>query len=161
MDHTSNRSIIMLVACSAILNPIVCRGETTIFDHAFGTKYATHLSADVISKTPIWSEDAENPPVSARAAIKLADAARVKLVKDQTGFRWKRASVNLRFLDYCDRHIWEVWYEAEAKPKGMYGVVPSVPTIVRLIVMMDGSVLEPRVSSMDKGTDRRTPGENR
>jgi hypothetical protein len=111
-------------------------------NHAFGKAYATTVTQKALDASPVWRDDAESPPVSARKAIKLADTLRAKLVKDSKDFQWKRESAEILFLQVPDRCLWRVHYEAHPIRGGETGISPHLD----LIVLMDGTILNPVVS---------------
>ena len=107
---------------------------------AFGKLYTATATRAALDRAPVWKDDADNPPLSARKAIKLADEARGRQFKDSDEWEWYRQSVEL-----CDagggRWYWAVRYRAYYKD---IVFLLSLPEIY-LLVLMDGTVVEPTV----------------
>ena len=134
--------LVTLVPCRA--NKTGIYAEFT--SHAFGKQYVVAVTDNALEASPVWRDDAESPPVSARKAVKLADALRVKLVKDSKDFKWKRESAEILFVDEPDRCLWHVHYEAHPVRGGETGIGPHLD----LIVLMDGTILDPVVSGWNE-----------
>jgi hypothetical protein len=97
------------------------------------------IPAALIAKTPEWKEDAENPPISVREAMKLADALKDRLVKDGEHYQWKRESTSL--VQWDGRWCWVVEYFQH------YDVsLAGCPGNLRLVVLMDGTVIWPKIT---------------
>ncbi len=120
--------------------------------YAFGKEYTTVIREDVIEKSPMWLDTAENPPVSVRKARRLADAKRQQLVHDTARYKWRCESVALEFYDQVESPevdhrdarplYWHVHYEAH----GIHGET-GIPNALDLFVLMDGSLVEPTVTA--------------
>src|SRR5262245_476252 len=67
----------------------------TRISSAFGKVYRVTATEAALKKAPAWKDDADNPPLSARKAIKLADDARPRQFKDSDEWEWRRDSVEL------------------------------------------------------------------
>lgn len=112
------------------------------FSYVPGKAYVITFTREDLAKTPAWHSDAENPPLSARKAITLADALREKLVKDSDEWHWMRAAASIQFDNESGRCYWLVRYEAESAD----GVpLAGSPPHLRLVVLMDGTILKPKV----------------
>ena len=85
------------------------RPAIEMYDLAFGKVYHVAVTRAVLDKTPVWKEDADNPPLSARKAIKLADEARARLFKDTDEWEWHRESMELNDAG-GGRWYWSVRY---------------------------------------------------
>ena len=149
--------LLILLLFGAILLPVAKAGERddesllSYRSYAFGKEYTTVIREDAVKKSPVWLATAENPPVSVRKAIKLADAKRQKLVHDTTRFKWRRESISLEFfrgVEVEDRYkfpYWHIHYEAHG------GGETGPPDDLDLFVLMDGTLIEPIVSLPGKG----------
>jgi hypothetical protein len=71
------------------------RPAVEMYDLAFGKVYHLTVTRAALNQAPVWKDDADNPPLSARKAIKLADAARARLFKDDDEWEWRRDSMQL------------------------------------------------------------------
>ncbi|HEV3344171.1 MAG TPA: hypothetical protein VG125_27595 [Pirellulales bacterium] len=113
---------------------------------AFGKTYKSYMAHDAIRISPAWDEEAESPPVSPRKAIKLAEKMRKSVVKAPDGWKWEVMNLHLLFEEdqlsgevHC---AWHVMFQA-IPIKQKSGPIPFHE--VTLIVLMDGTVLEPTV----------------
>ncbi len=128
------------------------RGVHFKYSYAFGKKYACRISRDRLLKSPSWvMEQSDNPPFPAGKAIRLANAAKDKLVKDSDDFKWYLMFATLECLyppnfsedpDVRDKWWWEVTYEAHSRTGGEGGGVNDLV----ILVLMDGLVITPEVS---------------
>jgi hypothetical protein len=114
--------------------------DVEVYSLAFGKVYRATVTRAALDKAPLWKEDADNPPLAARKAIKLAGEAKDRLFKDTDEWEWHRESVEL-----CDagrgRWYWTVTYRAYYKDIVHILRLPEV----KLVVLMDGTVVEPAV----------------
>ncbi len=120
-------------------------GDLEYASYAFGRVYWSTIADDALAKTPRWKSSEENPPVSARKAIQLADARREQLVKDTKDFKWSRVSVAIEFTERPEECYWKISYEAHIRVGGESGV----PHHLDLYVLMDGKLIEPAVSNQE------------
>lgn len=116
-------------------------GEHRYASYAFGKKYVSTITNDALENSPKWEQTDENPPVSVRAAIKLADAKRAELVKDRENYKWRRKHAKLIFEDDDGSCYWQIHYEAEFQ-----GSLIGIPPYVDVYILMDGTVLDPKMS---------------
>jgi hypothetical protein len=134
----------MLLALAPLVALIAAAQEDRpaieVYDVAFGKVYQVIVSRAALDKTPAWKDDADNPPLSPRKAIKLADEARARLFKDNDEWEWRRGSMEL-----CDagggRWYWSAPYRAYYKDIVYIIRLPEI----HLVVLMDGTVAEPTV----------------
>jgi hypothetical protein len=112
----------------------------TLYSYAFSKQYIVTISREALEKSPSWTDDAENPPLSARRAIRLANGMKDSIVKDSNDFKWRLRSASLEPAG--DRKwYWLVYYEAEFQG----GASTGQPNHLRLAVLMDGEVIKPEV----------------
>lgn len=133
--------IFVMIHCLSVICHAANAGDVVYCSYAFGKKYEVTLSKDAVERTPVWRDDAENPPLSARKAIKLADALRTKLVQDGKKYKWKRKSAAIQFLPASNQCVWEVDYEPEFQID-----FSGIPPELHLFVLMDGTVVQPVIS---------------
>ena len=108
----------------------------------FGKLFTSRIEDDVFDSAPIWGEYEENPPVSARKAIQLADAKQTELVQDNEDYKWQCRFATLVFNRNTGRcYYWWVSYEAVFR-----GSTTGIPPSLDLYVLMDGKLIEPTVS---------------
>ena len=142
-------TILRLIApfCLVALTPCWCSGQThSYYSYADGKQFRVDFRREDVAKAPQWKADAENPPLSPRKAIKLANAVREKLVKDNDDWKWQLDSITL--VPTNERHegwFWLVNYNQEFVKGDLIGV----PPILVLAVLMDGTVPEPTVKKRE------------
>lgn len=124
-----------LVACAA------SNASAQIYSYAFGTKYEVTISRNALEKSPAWEHSADNPPVSPRKAIDLANAIKDSLVKDTTRHEWRLVSASLVPANAPGKWYWLVRYEAHVRVGGSSGI----PDHLQLVVLMDGKAIQPKV----------------
>lgn len=90
---------------------------------------------------PEWKADAENPPLSAARAIKLATDYKEALLKRSGEGKWECVGAELRLEQYINRWYWEVSFE----PHRGHG---SVFQHLIIVVLMDGKMPKPRVTKL-------------
>jgi hypothetical protein len=133
----------MLLTVAALVALLAPSGQVPIdlevLSIAFGKLYRSTVTPAVLAKTPVWDEKDENPPVSARQAIKLADKARERIVKDTDDWKWHREHVELH--EFFGRWYWTVRYRAYNTDIVFYVTLPELT----LVVLMDGTVIEPTI----------------
>jgi hypothetical protein len=123
----------------ALLSPLV-HASPTFVSYAFGKQYAVTISREALENSPAWKDDVDNPPLSARKAIKLAEELKNALVKDSKEYKWKLVSAELH---PGDKWFWLINYEA----KFQLGDSSGIPNNLRLVVLMDGTVIKPEVAN--------------
>lgn len=124
-----------------------------LFGQAFGKKYIVTVTDAAIQNTPDWDDDAENPPVSAKKAMKLATVMKDSLVKDSDKFKWEMRSLSL--MEIKDKWLWVAHLQAmENGPLSSEPVAASEghkdPHYLSLVVLMDGSVIKPVIEVVDE-----------
>ena len=92
-----------------------------------------------MKNSPTWEDDAENPPLSARRAVKLANELKNFLVKDSEIWEWKYESASLLQGLVVGKWYWLIQYKAHLKSGGLGGGQPNLS----LVVLMDGTVVKP------------------
>jgi hypothetical protein len=117
------------------------------YDFDQGKRYDFSIHDDVLSRTPAWRVDKEFPPLSPRKAEASAREQLKKLVKEPE--RWSRRTIELHEME-AGKWIYLVKFNG-FHPLGVFdGPVPTMG----LVVLMDGSVIDPRISpyeTADKG----------
>lgn len=104
----------------------------------------SRVTREQLLKTPVWRVQDDSPPLSPRQADDLATARFQKLVKDVTLSKdtkfFMRDSISL--VDMGDNLHWV--YVVSFK---WTGAVFGPPPQVRIMVLMDGTVIEPKVET--------------
>jgi hypothetical protein len=128
---------LIVVAVVAVFVAMPVRADTTYSSYAFSKQYIVSISRAALEKAPSWKDDADNPPLSAKKAIKLANEMKDSLVKDTEDFKWKLESAALKPAG-DGKWYWLVHYDAvfQSAPTGQ-------PNHLRLVVLMDGTVIKP------------------
>lgn len=137
-------SLAILSIVSAIVGtaPSLCAaaGGTIAYSRVGGKDYAAIITKKALSRSPEWRQEDENPPISARKAMKLAAKKKDLFFGDESK-EWRFESVSLTKL-------WENWYwVARYQPRA-----PSkARQELRIVVLMDGTVIQPTLAD---GTER-------
>jgi hypothetical protein len=130
----------MRTAVAVVLGiPCLVFANETIYSYTLDKCYTVTVPREALKASPAWDVEQENPPLSARKAIKLANGKKGKLVRDSKDWKWNFSSASLQQGDE-DQWYWLVSYEAWPKKGGLEGVAP----FLRLVVLMDGTVIEPK-----------------
>ena len=117
----------------------------TIYSNAFDNEYISDILLSDLMKSPAWQDNADNPPISARRAIQLAGQMRRTLFKDNEDYHWQLYAAEIGF-GRNRRCWWDVHFLARSTTGGS-----GVPDDLHVIVLMDGTVLKPKVSSKKAG----------
>ena len=127
----------LFVVCSIC---VTGRGQAsaTYNDYHAGKRYDFEISAELLAKTPVWSENEDCPPLAARAAIKIAKAQMGKLFDDAD--KWSNRSFQLTQLG--ERWVYLVEFMEPIPP----GATEHLSSPFRVPVLMDGETVEPKVS---------------
>jgi len=140
------RTIVLVALCAGFSPGLLAGERETYTGYTFGKNYAVTISEQDFKNSPAWDKQAENPPLPAQKALKLATAAKDTLVRDSQTWKWRLADVTLKSFGNREdsrKWYWIVRYEAEHAPDpataGSAGVCPELYVIVR----MDGTVLPP------------------
>jgi len=141
--------------------PVLARPQTMweygqqIPSFAFGRRFITSVDLKRLRETPEWKPNAENPPISARRALALAD----EVVRDLEKGESEWSAETERFLDAVslflageNRWFWRVEYFWLPRTSGSSGTPPNLC----LYVLMDGMVVKPQEVEWGPG-----PGELR
>ena len=131
----------MAPACIPVLLLLVPMSDpgvrVTIYSDPGDKGYIVNVTQAALDKAPVWKVDADTPPIPARTAMKLAAAMKGKLVKIPDGGRWELTSMLL--VDArAGQWYWQANYEWRRN-----GASTGVPPYLRLVVLMDGTVIEP------------------
>jgi hypothetical protein len=57
------------------------------YSHVPSKQYVVTIPVAALEKSPAWTDDAENPPVSARKAIKLANEMKDRVVRNSNEYK--------------------------------------------------------------------------
>ena len=107
---------------------------------AFGKVYSVTVNDDQLDASPAWAEDEEHPPLSARHAMKLATELKDRLVNDSDDYKWKLETAS---LNAASEHKW--YWLIQFGVDYRSAIFAGTPPDLRLVVLMDGTVIEPRV----------------
>jgi hypothetical protein len=127
-----------LLSLAATLSQVsaVREAEYSIDSEAFGQTYWSYVFREQLEKTPVWKRDADNPPISARRAIEIAEKEVAK-VPAEDGLN--RVVDAVALVPVRDRWIWRVSFVWKVKVGGSTGV----PDHFYVLVLMDGSPIKP------------------
>jgi hypothetical protein len=111
---------------------------------AFGKRYVVTISQPALDESPEWDAEADNPPLGARKALKLATDMKNSLVEDSEKFKWRLESLSLKPVP-SGKWYWLANYEAW--PRGQF---EGRTERLRLVVLMDGTAIQPEVMNIRK-----------
>jgi hypothetical protein len=113
----------------------------TFYSYAGGKKFAVTVPDEAVKKAPAWKDDSDDPPLSARRALKAADAVKDRLLGDaKTGY--KLDGLTLEPYPLSKEGSGWIWVANYRSTAGSAGVIP----FLRLAILMDGTVVEPVVT---------------
>jgi hypothetical protein len=112
----------------------------TLSSYAEGKRFDFEVTREQLLKTTAWKAEDDFPPLSPRKAEKLATIKFGKLIKNTKG--WERERISLQTIG--DNERW--FYVVEFSHHGSDGP----PPYFKIIVLMDGTVIEPKVSVPDR-----------
>ncbi|HEV8003995.1 MAG TPA: hypothetical protein VGP63_29285 [Planctomycetaceae bacterium] len=122
--------------------PRVTHADEFFHGHHFGKSYNVAVTCEVLKKAPVWDESrAENPPISARKALKVATDFRKTLIPDSPKWRWELKFLALHKTD--GRWYWLADFLVVPQPGGIDGESPDF----FVAVLMDGTVVKPDVDN--------------
>jgi hypothetical protein len=98
-------------------------------------RYELKVMQSALDAAPMWREDQPNPPLAARQAIGMAKEKLVKMHPESAN--WNLRTVNLTKLDAKGQWIYCIRFEVPERSPHM------IPTPFDMIVLMDGTVVEP------------------
>lgn len=122
---------------AVIVAIVLCASSNLLaqtYSYAHGKRFAVTVTDEAVMKAPAWKVDADDPPLAARKAMKIANEALPRLLPDA-----KKGEFKFRELSLCPHSdkgwYWEVLYCGNS----FTGIAPAI----RIVVLMDGSVVEP------------------
>lgn len=136
-----SRLLLALVCCILFASAPRTTHAQTYSSYAFSKQYKVEITRENLNASPEWKENEENPPLSARKAIVIATKLKDKLVKDSVEFKWKLQRASLTPA-VNDKWYWLVHFDAEFQ-----GGSSGIPNHLRLVVLMDGTAVEPIVKN--------------
>jgi hypothetical protein len=147
-----NKLLVLLILPVSLLSS-PCPAQT-YYSYAFGKQYAFKITTEMLAKSPSWPENSDNPPLPARKAIRLATALKDRLVKDSEAFKWHLVSAQLErnwgLKTDTGKWWWLINFEAHVRVGGQSGR----PINLRVVVLMDGTVIEPTICDEEEEVDR-------
>jgi hypothetical protein len=100
--------------------------------------FVAKLTNEALDRTPFWKET-DNPPLSAKVAIRAADKKRAALVKDTLTHAWSLTEAAL--VPDKGKWYWRIRYELYPTRKDT--LMSGRPYSIYILVLMDGTVVEP------------------
>jgi len=142
------RSFIAVVAILAQCSCLSADDEATFVGTDFDDTYTVTVTLGDLQKTPSWITRTENPPLTARKAMKRATDFKNTFVKDAPGWKWRFAYIGLRHAATAGAS--EKWYwVAHYKEYPTHGGLGGAPPDLYVVVLMDGTVVKPVVKKRD------------
>jgi hypothetical protein len=103
-------------------------------------RYDFNITYEQLNETPAWTQDAENPPLSARKAIAQARDYLPKVLTDAK--QWRLGTLGLTAVGDKDKWVYVVEFLGPHPPGVADGPVPSM----KLVVLMNGMCVKPVIS---------------
>ena len=130
-------SFLAVLLCVATTVQADVFSSYSLSSYVSGKRFNFEITREQVLKTPVWKADVDSPPLAPRKAEQLATEKFRKLITDTED--WKRESITLE--DTGDGLHW-IYIVAFTK----VGAYAGLPPYLRVIVLMDGNVIEPNVS---------------
>jgi hypothetical protein len=155
------RAIVFVALCAGFPPGLLAGERETYIGFTFGKNYAVTISEQDFQNSPAWDPHAENPPLAAQRALKLATAAKDTLVHDSKTWKWRAAELTLTNFGSRDdprKWYWAVRYQADHAPEPALAASAGVAPELTVIVRMDGTVLPPAGDGpQERPSSTRTP----
>jgi hypothetical protein len=134
-----SRHVLPLLAILVTGMPV--HAEITIPGRLCGNVQYITITDAALARSPAWTAEAANPPVSAREAMRLAGAQKARILHDTKDCcYWQFESIMLVAAGES-KWFWMVEYQEHCCPGvGLQGV----PGVCRFVILMDGTVLVPK-----------------
>ena len=121
----------------------VWSGATEVSTYASGKQFTVALPK--VAAGPRWEHGKKHPPLSAAEAIALAVEKSKGFVKDEGDLIWGIKDATLMpWKPHEGYWSWSIRFEQRPDMSGGGGYSGPLPTFV-LMVLMDGTVIEPKV----------------
>jgi hypothetical protein len=124
--------VLLLVAGSSMAQ--------TTFSYANGKRFGVTVTEEALKKAPTWKAEADDPPLAARKAMKIADAAFARLLPEAKKDEFRLEYLILR-TGPGNGWYWVAQYRATGGGTG-------IPSALQVVILMDGSVVEPVVTNV-------------
>ncbi len=105
-----------------------------------GKKYVYRVAAEALARSPGRQANAPNPPLPARTAMERAEEFATRVLIDDARDRRVLQELMLVPTPQKDKWLWVAYYEYFRKGEG-----GGTPPWAYAIVLMDGTVVEPKV----------------
>jgi hypothetical protein len=116
---------------------------TEWFGYMPGRKVTFRLRREVLSATPAWPESAANPPLAIRDAVASGQRRLRTLVECEV--EWVLTSIELIEDELAARWYFKINFQQLRDNRGNSIVIMGKPYHLPVIVLMDGSAIEPVV----------------
>jgi hypothetical protein len=143
-----------LCIIGALARPLVA--DIEIKNYVENRTIMVKVNKERLLRTPVWRTEAVNPPVSPKRAIGLANEMRKALVKDTARFKWRFVSAKLVRDTESERWYWKIGFEARVRA----AEPPDYPQELELVVLMDGTAVQPIVTPVNRSCSREFKREN-
>jgi len=116
--------------------------EEKVYSLLDGRDFVTPISREMFRRSPPWRPNEANPPLSPRKALTLAEREKARLIRPSANrdLVWSLEGISL-VPRADDRWYWVIEYWGS--PGGALGGLPS---ILNLVVLMDGTLVPPKES---------------
>jgi hypothetical protein len=136
--------IAILLAATVVRADLISSYSVTSYDPKVRRRFDFEVTREQLLKAPLWGVDQETPPLSPRRAERLAITKFHQLVYDTKGWELKRISLE----DMGDGIHWIYIVDYKAPTQDLGGSLIGGGEFL-VVVLMDGTVIEPKVLHME------------
>ncbi len=136
--------IAVLVAATVVRADLISSYSVTSYDPKARRRFDFEVTREQLLKAPSWGVDQETPPLSPRRAERLAMTKFHQLVSDTKGWVLKQIGIE----DMGDGLHWIYIVDYKAPIQDLAGSLIGGGEF-RVVVLMDGTVIEPKVLPME------------
>ncbi len=141
------KAVFLLLLMVVSSSPICAERPDYIYSVTEDNELLAVVRDQDLVNSPAWDDSAENPPVSAKRAVKLASAVKDSLVSDLERWEWELESTALK--KHGDKWYWIVRYQAHLKDgharttKRKWDAPKNIAPFLDVPVLMDGTAIKP------------------
>jgi hypothetical protein len=125
------RVLVLLFILSGLSGTALCQFSAEFDSYRDGKRYAFRLTAADFQKSPIWSDDEPNPPLSARTARSIGTEYLKTLFTVANEWRFQEIALH----PVSEHWVYLIRFTTPPRPEGCTDCMSSVFTVV---VKMDG-----------------------
>jgi hypothetical protein len=124
--------------------PSCCNAREYVTE-AFGKKVTVKVTEKMVRQAPAWPDNSDSPPIPPRQALRVAEKLADRLVGNTQGYE-RKLDDGVCLLPTDGGWVWCIrfaWYPKDAMTTGL-------PNSIVVIVLMDGTTVQPTVEEIEK-----------